>query len=163
MHDFPCMIGAVAPGEPISANISPLSRNQTTAAHWPHITHYYSLSLALCISLTATGLHIQHKLLMGWFNSAEKCKEIRFSWCRPWLDMSQCFSLKLLTAAICPQSVLKLRSWGIESTRTEQSGTAAQNPIISGSGDGIMGNTLNKTCIACWGVEDNHRVRKIVL
>ena len=163
MHDFPCMLGG---GGTRGANISQYLASQPQSNHRRPLTTLHtitatSLSLALCISLASQCYRSSHPTQQPG----------RFWWDDSTLQILQGNQILLVSAvtghvsvfqSICPQSGLKLRSWGIESTRADNLGPA-QKRIISGSGGGIMGNTRNKTCIACWGVEANHRVRKIVL
>ena len=78
-----------------------------------------SLSLALCISLTLLPVFTSNPttwtLMMGWKLQGNQI-----------LLVSAVTGHISVFQSICPQSGLKLRSWGIESTRTEQSGTCSE-------------------------------------
>ena len=121
MHDFPCMLGG---GGTRGANISQYLASQPQSNHRRPLTTLHtitatSLSLALCISLTQLPVFTSNTttwtLLMGWKLQGNQI-----------LLVSAVTGHISVFQSICPQSGLKLRSWGIESTRTEQSGTCSE-------------------------------------
>ena len=116
-----CMIGG---GGTRGANISQYLASQPQSNHRRPLTTLHtitatSLSLALCTSLTPLPVFTSNPatwtLMMGWKLQGNKI-----------LLVSAVTGHISVFQSICPQSGLKLRSWGIESTRTEQSGTCSE-------------------------------------